>query len=247
MAIAMTQVYWFEQSEADVPQTDEWLGANELARLNRLRVPKRRAEWRLGRWTAKQAVAAYSNMPADPETLARIEIRQAKSGAPEVFLSNQPAGLTISLGHRAGKAACAIAGPDAVLGCDLEIVEPRSDAFVADYLSTCEQELVAAATGADRDRVVTLLWSAKESALKALREGLRLDTRSVIASPVEVWSQNHGPNQWRPLQVRHGEGTMFYGWWQAADGFLRTLVAATAPPPPTKLKVAPGGPEEKAA
>lgn len=37
-----------------------------------------------------------------------------------------------------------------------------------------EQELVARAP--ERDELVALLWSGKESALKALREGLRLDT-----------------------------------------------------------------------
>ena len=50
-------------------------------------------------------------------------------------------------------------------------IEPRSDAFVADYFTIEEQALVARASAADRDRILALLWSGKESALKALREG----------------------------------------------------------------------------
>jgi len=214
--------------------------------MNRLRIAKRRADWRLGRWTAKQAVAAFLNRSADFETLAAIEIRPAPSGAPEVFLCDQRANLTISIGHRAGVAACAVAGPGAVLGCDLEIVETRSDSFLADYFTSHEQELIAQAGPEGRDRIAALLWSAKESALKALQEGLRLDTRSVVAKPAELSFPNDDIDQWRPLQVHYTEGQSFYGWWQSTGGFLRTLVAATALPPPVALRVA-ATPAKKAA
>ena len=39
----MTDVYWLEQAEADVPAPDDWLTAAELAVLAPLRIPKRRA------------------------------------------------------------------------------------------------------------------------------------------------------------------------------------------------------------
>jgi 4'-phosphopantetheinyl transferase len=242
----MNNIYWFEQSATDVPPSNDWLAGTELARLHRLRVPKRRADWRLGRWTAKLAVAAYLNLPADPEMLAAIEIRAAATGAPEAFLGNQPADLTISLGHRAGVAVCVVAGPGAVLGCDLEIAEPRSDEFIADYFTADEQALIAAASPAYRDQIAALLWSAKESALKALQEGLRLDTRSVVARPAELLTENDDGDYWRPLQVEHEGGQVFYGWWQATGGFLRTLVAAAAPPPPVPLSPATSS-REKAA
>ena len=73
-----------------------------------MRFAKRQADWRLGRWTAKNAVAAYLNLPSDPQALTDIEIRPAPSGAPEVFIADQPARVTISLSHRAGVAACAV-------------------------------------------------------------------------------------------------------------------------------------------
>lgn len=50
--------------------------------------------------------------------------------------------MTVSLSHRAGLALCTVAPAGVALGCDLEPVEPRSDAFVADYLTPAERALV---------------------------------------------------------------------------------------------------------
>jgi 4'-phosphopantetheinyl transferase len=245
-------VFWLEQSEADLPASNDWLSASERAGLNAMRVPKRRADWRLGRWTAKRALSAYLKLPDDHHALTNIEIRPAASGAPEAFIGNRSASAAISLSHCNGNALCAVAPFATVLGCDLELVEPRSDAFVADYFTAEEQELVAQASAADRSYLPTLLWSAKESALKALHEGLRLDTRSVAVS-LPDGSEAAIPNQeastanpdsafgqrcsgWRPLDVRCTSGEMFRGWWQRTGNLLRTLVAAPAPNSPIVLR-----------
>jgi len=236
--------YWLEQTEADLPAHDDWLSPNEAALLGRMRFAKRRGDWRLGRWTAKRAAAAYLELPSEPQALQEIEVRPAPSGAPELYVSNRPAALTISLSHRTGVAACAIAMDDVALGCDLELVEPRAAAFVADYFTGEEQTLIASEPDEDRVRLVTLLWSAKESALKALREGLRVDTRSLA-----VTLPDHGPapaalrqcsgvEAWRPLQVCYREGEIFQGWWQSTGQLVRTLVAAPSPLPPLFLDCA---------
>ena len=242
-------VYWLEQSEADVPAENDWLSANEAVCLNSMRFAKRRNDWRLGRWTAKCALSLTLDVPAHLQALKKIEIRPAPSGAPEVFFDNQPAAVTISLSHRSGIAACAVAISGVEIGCDLEIVEPHSDAFVADYFTIEEQALVARASAADRDWILALLWSGKESALKALREGLRLDTRSVIVIPCAT---SFDLNGWSQLRVRYTGGRyaggrytgdhypgdqIFHGWWQRADGIVRTLVAAPPPHPPIRLRI----------
>jgi 4'-phosphopantetheinyl transferase len=248
----MADVYWLEQTDADVPAEDDWLSSKELLRLGGMRVPKRRVEWRLGRWTAKHAVAAYLEIYSDPQGLATIEIWPAASGAPEVFLANKRAAVTISLSHRDGIAACAVAPPAAALGCDLEVIEPRSDAFVADYFTSQEQALVAQASAADRPRLLALLWSGKESALKALGVGLRLDTRCVIVSaagPIPSRDENGDlddpslalrtdhADSWHPLRVNYSNGRLFHGWWQHTGTFLKTLVADPPPAPPIPLHV----------
>ncbi len=171
----MMEVYWLERTEADLPTDNDWLSASEAASLNGMRFAKRRDDWRLGRWTAKRAVATYLILPSDRQILAGIEIRPMPSGAPEVFIANQPAAVTVSLTHRAGAAACAIASSGVALGCDLEVIEPRSEAFIADYFTAEEQQLIQRMSATERPRLLALLWSGKESALKALRTGLRLE------------------------------------------------------------------------
>jgi len=225
-------VYWFEQSDRDVPVGEQWLCGSERARLDGLRVPKRRADWRLGRWTAKCAVSRYLDLPRDPEALAAVEVRPAPSGAPEVFLHGRPAPVALSLSHSGGAGLCAIVPAGAEVGCDLETVEPRSPAFLADYFTDEEQALVARTLAAGRDRVLTLLWSAKESALKALGCGLRSDTRSVNANLPAVPSRDE---VWHPVTVAHIGGRTFYGWWRESGDLIRTIVVDPPPLRPVAL------------
>ena len=226
----MTDVFWLEQTDADLPADTDWLSADEAARANGMRFARRRADWLLGRWTAKCAMAQYWKALAQQPLLADIEIRSAVSGAPQVFLTGEAAAVAISLSHRAGRAMCAVATLDVALGCDLEIIEPRSGAFISDYFTTEEQALVAAATPADQSRVVTALWSAKESTLKALGLGLRVDTREVLVNLIDTYHRklssagSYRPDPWRSLQVRY-DGKIYSGWWQYTTSLLRTLVA----------------------
>ena len=223
--------YWLEQTEADVPAGDQWLNARERFRLAGLRVDKRRADWRLGRWTAKCAVASCLNLPADLNSLVDIEIRAASSGVPEVFLFNQRATISISLSHRAGLALCAVGLSGASLGCDLELVESRDHSFVTDFLTSNEQKLVERAPAGERPLLITLLWSAKESALKTLHLGLRLDTTSVEARPTqaapsrEKGSHPGGCIDWSRLIVRCIGDQILYGWWRSAHDMVRTVVS----------------------
>jgi 4'-phosphopantetheinyl transferase len=246
----MTEVYWLEQNETDVPASNDWLSESEAARLDSMRFAKRRSDWRLGRWTAKLAISGYRNLPGDFQSLRDVEMRPAPSGAPEVFFAGQLANVTVSLSHRGGVAVCAATGSSVALGCDLEIIETRSDCFTTDYFTEEERALVTHACADDRPRLLTVLWSGKESALKALRLGLRLDTRSVEVSLNDVercsaegglWRpadsllalRPRGANQWLPFRVRCIGGQVFHGWWQSTENLVRTLVAE----PPSVLPV----------
>ena len=229
--------YWLEQNEADLPSNDDWLSPREATLLGSMRFAKRRADWRLGRWTAKLAAAAYLGLYAGPHTLQKIEVCPAPSGAPELFLKGRPAPVGISISHRAGIAICAIATYVA-LGCDVELIELRDESFVTDYFTGAEQEQIRRAPSQDRLRLVTVLWSAKESALKALRHGLRLDTRNVavtLLSPVDS-----GVSCWYPLLVRSAAGEVLHGWWQSTERLVRTLAAHPAPAAPLPLQAALG-------
>ena len=213
-------VLWLPRSASDVPEDDLWLSTAERAVLAGLRLAPRRRDWRLGRWTAKQAVATWLG-PSWPTA----EIVAASDGAPEAFVSGQPAPLAISLTHRSGMAVCAVGPVGSYFGCDLEAVEPRSDAFVHDWFSPSEHALIERASPADRSVVTNLVWSAKESALKALREGLRLDTREVVVSPGDQVADG-----WTPLAVEHtSSGLRMPGSWRMLAGHVLTIVARPGP------------------
>jgi 4'-phosphopantetheinyl transferase len=229
-------VFWLEQTESDLPAENNWLGSNEARSLAGMRFPKRRADWRLGRWTAKRAVAFCLGLPSDLGNFALLEIRTAISGEPEAFFRGASTAVTISLSHRAGVGLCAVAPSGTALGCDLEIVESHSAAFAGDYFTAEEQSLVLRTSPPNRALLISLLWSAKESALKALHQGLRLDTRSVI---VDLESTADSPDYvgWSPLRVRYGDGSLFQGCWFRTGDLLRTIVAATPSLHPIPIKL----------
>jgi 4'-phosphopantetheinyl transferase len=212
---------WLEQTAAEVPQADWWLSRAEQEHLGGLRFDKRRADWRLGRWTAKLAVSKTLALP----DLDSIEIRPAPTGAPKIFVRGDLAPISISISHSNGSAMCAISGPRTWLGCDIEKIEPRSEAFVAEYFTPAEQ---AALSGENRWTTMAAYWSAKESALKALGIGLGID---MLRLSVQV-SAGHG---WAPLTVRYAHLRSFHGWWSESGGFVRTVAAAPAPCAPLPI------------
>jgi 4'-phosphopantetheinyl transferase len=224
--------WWLARAEEQLPQGAGWLTATERRYAGSMRYAKRRTDFLLNRWALKLAVVRVLGWPEDDAALARIEARPAADGAPELFVDGQPAGRGVSLTDRAGSAACLIAGEAAAIGCDLELVEPRSDAFVRDYLTDPERDLVFAA-GPARDVAANLIWSAKESALKVLRTGLRRDTRSVEVTVTDLAPPERS---WSPLEVRTAEGTIFGGWWRRSGSFVLTVCASGGLARPTELE-----------
>ncbi len=220
---------WLTRSLAEVPTGDGWLGASELAALDHLTLVKRRSEWRLGRFTAKAAAAAFLKV----ET-GRIEVVASPGGAPVAMLDGARAELELSLSHRAGRALAVVAPPGPAVGCDIELVEPRSDAFIRQWFADGERAMVEAAAPDERPWLANLIWSAKEAATKAIGEGLRLDVvrARVTLGPGEAAP---GADRWRPLCVRWGEdgATVQHGWFRREPDWVITVVgenASTAPP-----------------
>jgi 4'-phosphopantetheinyl transferase len=236
----VTAVWWLARGEDSLPADRGWLTPGEAARAAGMRYTKRRTEYLLRRLAAKHAVAAVIGWPVDGAALARIEIGNAPGGAPYVLvdgapdglIDGAPDGLAVSITDRAGWAVCLVGRAASQIGCDLELVEPRSAGFVRDFLTAAEQGYVAAQPDAEaRDVAANLVWSAKESALKVLRTGLRRDTRSV-----EVTVHDGQAADWAALSVRSAEGALFPGWWRRLGRFLLTVAAATPLPPPVALE-----------
>jgi len=226
-------LYYLTQTLAEVPESDDWLGEGELRRIAGMRFPKRRDEWRLGRWTVKHAICAYR--PGIAPRLSLLEIRAAEDGAPEAFLGCEPARVSISISHSHGMCLSTVGPIDLAVGCDLELVEPRDDGFVEDYFTPEEQVFMEQVQRQDRALAATLIWSAKECTLKVLRQGLRRDTRSVLAG-VEFDSCG---DAWRPWTGRCLESSrIFHGWWRICDSYVHTVAADRPTAPPTALCIA---------
>jgi 4'-phosphopantetheinyl transferase len=223
---------WHSLGEADLPSAQEWLSPDEARRVSSMRFTKRRTEWLLARWTGKQVLATALSLPSDPASLAGIEIATIiggdAQGAPWVLVHGRHRAIGVSLTDRAGWAVCMVADNEEI-GCDLELVEPRSNSFVQDYLTSDEQKTVASPPfEASPDVLANLMWSAKESTLKVLRTGLRRDTRSVEIALSHA-TPAHG---WRPLVSSTEEGRQFPGWWRRYGSFLLTVVTGVECDPP---------------
>jgi 4'-phosphopantetheinyl transferase len=216
----MAQLGWLTRELGDVPRHDRWLSEQEREVLSRLRVPKRGADWRLGRWAGKAAVAAWRGVAVES-----VVIAAAEDGAPEALIDDRPADLALSLSHRAGRAMATVADETRALGCDLEAVEPRSEAFLREWLRPAERELVSAQNGAARDLAANLIWTAKEAASKARREGLRLNLRRAT---VEADALAQPAGSWARLQVSWEGGPVELGWWRQDAGWVMTVTSAPA-------------------
>jgi 4'-phosphopantetheinyl transferase len=134
------------------------------------------------------------------------------------------------LSHREGRVLVALSDdPGAEVGVDLELVEPRSDGFVREWFTPAEVARVEDAPPSERDLLVTVIWSAKEAALKVLGLGLAVDTRGVeirLEAPAEPWSPfvaACGPFPRIGSKGPYPAGTPVPGGWRREGAFVLTL------------------------
>lgn len=220
-----------------LPEHDAWLSPAERRLLAMLHVPARRSDWRLGRWAARAALSScpprwLEGAPATALSVLPTPLGERR-GAPRVIHDGRTLTCGISLSHRAGWALCSLAPPGTRVGCDLEQIEPRSPAFIADFLTPGERSLLPTAAG-DTDECANLVWSAKESAVKLLGTGWRVPARTVevvevggrLPRPRAPWPDHPGPSSatrciadarerpatWARLEVDTPIGRLRGGW-----------------------------------
>lgn len=216
-------IYWLlaERPPASPGEAGDFLSAGEQRRLSTMRFTKRRDDWLLGRWAAKSLILSLPGY--EGFSPAEIEIVNTAEGAPQICL---PGGKIspdcLSISHSSGLAFCALTQVPALrVGADLEAVEPRSNAFVEDYFTPGEQRLAASFPPEAAPLITTLIWSMKESMLKALGMGLRQDTRRVEVLTVS----GYGSEGWQEAVVHEPEnqGRSWAAWWQQRSGFVMTV------------------------
>ncbi|MGA2013093.1 MAG: 4'-phosphopantetheinyl transferase superfamily protein [Solirubrobacteraceae bacterium] len=223
---------WSSRRHADVPAGDQWLGEAERATEPRRAVEKRRADWRLGRFTAKAALGAW--IGSEP---ARVEVLAAADRAPEAWLDGARLPVSVSLSHRGDRALATVCAAPGITGCDLELVEHRSDAFVREWLDPDEQRVLARADPSQRALLANLFWSAKEATSKVRRLGLALDVRRAVVT-VAPRLDPPGPRcPWQPLRVDWSDRSQptTSGWWRAECDWVMVVAGEPAPGPPREL------------
>ena len=145
----------------------------------------------------------------------------------EVLAGLRGPGGAVTGGWAVGSPSAASAGRDRAR-CDLELVEPWAQIFACDYLTVGELAFVEGCAASGRVLFVNLTWSVKESALKARRQGLTLDTPDVgVVLDVDVGFDLG----WRPVGVGH-RGRTLKSWWRVQG---RHVLTAVAEPPASRL------------
>lgn len=215
-------IYWLLQDKTDLPNDDAWLSPQERSILKEMQFPKRQEDWKLGRWTAKQLIYSYlKTIDSRTHYFSELEILAEEDGAPQLFIQQKPFPLKISLSHRANTAFCVLDPFIREVGCDLELIEERSDAFISDYFTFEEKLKVIIVPDSDKSLFANLIWSAKESALKTLHQGLKSDTRSIVIQ----FSDTTNYQDWNQLKARSSEFVKeLYGWWRVINGFVLTIM-----------------------
>jgi 4'-phosphopantetheinyl transferase len=231
-AAADGPLHWLRLQESPLPTTDppEFLGTREIEYCTTLKSDKRRHDWLLGRWAAKQLVAnIIQRRTTRTISLDQITILPHADGWPVVTLGSMvdPPTLTLSISHTRQTAFCAaIERADQPLGADIEVVEPRSVAFAEAYFTHLENRFLAAAPPEQRPSLVNAIWSGKEAALKAIRRGLAEDTRIVSCLPHPLMAD--GPD-WMPMRIVWTEERLnrplprLSGLWRSDGEFVMTL------------------------
>ncbi|MGB9372972.1 MAG: 4'-phosphopantetheinyl transferase superfamily protein [Jiangellales bacterium] len=229
---------WLSRGEPHLPEGTDWLTPFEARRASSMRYTKRRTEYLVRRLTAKHAVLATLGWTPDVATLARVSVPNRLTGAPYVEIDGEPLGLDVSLTDRAGWGVCLVGSDIGAVGCDVEIVEPRSAGFVSDFLTPGEADVVRSASDEEQRQVLAnLFWSAKESALKVLRTGLRRDTRTVEVLLDDPGLRSQGV--WSPLRVvsTHADGrAVMPGWWLRDGVWLLSVCYAEPAAAPVALE-----------
>jgi 4'-phosphopantetheinyl transferase len=228
-------IFWLLDEKMPVWDQDPpaFLNPTEASILAGKRFPKRREEWLHGRWAAKRLLQKQ-HPSCGKLPLSEIVIANEPGGAPFATRSDGthlPGCLSIT--HSGPLAACALAlDPHLRVGIDLEKIEARPSGFFESYFTLAENDYVRRCPPETLPEAVTLVWSAKESVLKALRTGLALDTRQV---EIKLVDENASPlNGWRRFSSASSENPapssgpwVWAGWWQVYREYILTLAAGS--------------------
>ena len=144
---------------------DHQLVGGEQALGDRLREPRRRAQFIAGRVAARRALGMFLGRTV----AAKVAIGRAASGAP---LVDGHGSLRVSIAH-SGEVAVAVVAPFPI-GVDIERNDMRPDSFARLFFTGAERRKISLAAAGERHTVINMLWTRKEAASKVGHWGGRL-------------------------------------------------------------------------
>jgi phosphopantetheine--protein transferase-like protein len=186
----------------------DYLSEWEFDYLNRLKVPKRKADFISGRLAGKEAVLNYyreHGLEDIPEP-GEINIRRTETGEPEILLGGIRSGLMVSITHSGNIALSLVCGRDEFrgVGIDAEKIEERDGSFIRIAFSDNEiKQLETGENGSFDKEKITLFWTLKEAVLKSIGSGLNLNLKDISIRSIS--SSNYTVELYREVEKRFAE------------------------------------------
>ncbi|MFP4229169.1 MAG: 4'-phosphopantetheinyl transferase family protein, partial [Salinivenus sp.] len=153
--------------ETSIPRWRDWLSEEERGRLMSFGSDQRKEAFLAGRAVARRLLGA--KMDVAP---AKVPLRRAEDGAVDVVGTD----WHVSIAHSGPRALAAAARHN--VGGDVERIVPR-DPEVARFLLRPDERDLLDTLPYDRNRALLLVWTLKESVLKARRTGFRTSPKGL--------------------------------------------------------------------
>lgn len=185
------------------------LSDDERARASRFRFETDRISFAARRGFARKVLARYTGVAA-----ARIGFRASRQGKPEL---DPPCGVFFNVSHSDRLAVIAVASQPLV-GVDIERLRPMPDALelAHRFFSPREIDRIRSVPRSSRSEEFLMLWTRKESYVKAVGEGLAMPLDAF-----DVSDQQGGQN--RPAQGPRGDLPFVSATLNTPPGFVGTV------------------------
>jgi 4'-phosphopantetheinyl transferase len=197
-----------EESEGGLDDRAAALPADERAMAERIRAPRRRHQFVLGRVMLRALLRHYLD-----DTVAARPFRYLSEGKPVLEGENAP--LHFSLAHSGGLLVAALSAESPV-GVDVEQLRPMPHlAAIADgYFTAAERAWLSATDESAREEAFLRLWTCREALTKVEGQGISAAWHRFELAPggdavrvSEVRAADPaGPPRWSVLQPRVAAG-----------------------------------------
>jgi 4'-phosphopantetheinyl transferase len=224
-------IYWMvdEQNKLAGESPPTFLHTNETCEFLEIKNLKRRSQWLHGRWTAKNLLQKY-HPDCSSSPLSEILIKKSETGAP---FAAHPIGRelsgSLSISHKDALAASALVlESQARIGIDLERIESRMVEYFEAYLTSQELDTLETCRIGDQPLFLTLIWSAKESVLKAIgsrfQEPKDIEINVLLEEAKTDWAHYEilvSLDKKNPLIEFNWQG-----WWKVYKKYILTIALA---------------------